>query len=497
MIHKFMPSVVFAFICAIALCVCGQSQVEAKTLTVQFPNEPTQYDPLLMEDGVGMRVVANTIGTLFLYDGKGTLTKELIDSHALSGDKKRYSLKFKKGLKWSDGVEFKPEQFILGLKRMVNEPVKVATSQFFPAVDLEHTKVLDNRTVQVALKAPDALFLNWLTLSALAPIRQDIIDLYEKRPDPVVPTLAAFEVVEYKRESHLKLKKNPNYHNRDQIDIDEIMIRFVKDESALVSLLKTGSIDILFKVPILQIEELKKFATVDAFPAEAVTYFGLNTRRPPFNDKKNRLLLRDALFSRKEDLAKTLKTDEIPAKFLAPDFIWPSAPPRRVPPPVPAKGEKISFDAQADMNSRNQTIMEFTQSELKKILGWAMKIDMLDWKTHYAKIKSDPEEIYRFGWQNPVSDPFLTYQVFQGGSPNNFTGWANETYDSLVAQLRQETRTVKKLQLMRQLEEILWEEAPVVPLLHHLNKFAYSKRVSGFRSNSFGVVLFREIRLRD
>ena len=43
---------------------------------------------------------------------------------------------------------------------------------------------------EVFLKNPDALFLNWLTLSALAPIRRDMIDNYKKRPDPIVPTLA-------------------------------------------------------------------------------------------------------------------------------------------------------------------------------------------------------------------------------------------------------------------------------------------------------------------
>lgn len=490
MTRNFMTSVVFVLASAL---VC-----QAKTLTVQFPNEPTRYDPLLLEDGMGMRVVANTIGTLYVYDGKGTLTKELVDDYSISRNRKKYSIKFKKGLKWSDGVDFKAEHFILALKRMINEPVKIPISQFFPAVDLAQTKALDNRTVQVTLKTPDALFLNWLTLSALAPIRQDIIEMYQKRPDPVVPTLAAYEVVEYKREDYLKLKKNPNYHNRDQVDVDEIVIRFVKDEAALVSLLKTGAVDVLYKVPVLQIEELKKFATIANFPAEAVTYLGLNTRRAPFNDKKNRTAVRDALFSRKEDLARTLKTDELPANMLAADVLWPSSPPRRTPPPPPSiTEEKISFDAQADGGSRNQTILEFVQNELKRTLGWAMKIEMLEWKSHYAKIKADPEEMYRFGWQNPVSDPFVTYQVFQGGSPNNFTGWSNQAYDSLLAQLRQETRAVKKLQLMRQLEDILWEEAPMIPLLHQVNKYAYSKRVSGFRSNSFGVVLFREIRLPD
>ncbi|MBS1960347.1 MAG: peptide ABC transporter substrate-binding protein [Bdellovibrionales bacterium] len=506
MIHKIMHSVVFA----IVLCVLTTQSAKSDTLSaasstvtvaspvlnVQFTNEPTQYDPLLVEDGVGLWMMANTVGTLYEYDGRGTLQKALVESMSLSRDKKHYSFKFKKGLKWSDGTEFKADHFVLAIQRLVNEPVKAATIQFIPGIDLSKTRAIDNRTAEVQLKDPDALFLNWLTLPALAPIRQDMIDAYKKRPDPVQPTLAAYRVTDYKREDYVSLKKNPEYYNVGAVNTTEVKIRFIKDESSLLPLLKAGSLDILFKVPALQVDEIKKVATVYNGEVEAVTYFGFNVKKPPFDDKKNRQLVRDALYSKKEDLAKVLKTDELPALFLAPPVLWARAQSRTTPPPPSKTAESIEFSAQSDMNSRTQAMYEFTQNELKKQLGWKMKLDMLDWKTHYAKLKSDPDPMFRFGWLNPVSDPWLTYQIFQGNSINNFTGWSNEQYDKLLAELRQENRAVKKMQLMRELEDIVWDEAPGVPMLHQVMKFAYSKRVSGFRSNSFGAILFREIRLR-
>lgn len=495
-----MHSVVFA----IVLCVLTTNSAKSDTpppaspsvLNVQFTNEPTQYDPLLVEDGVGIWMMANTVGTLYEYDGKGTLSKSLVEGISVSRDKKRYSFKFKKGLKWSDGVEFKAEHFILAVQRLVTEPVKAATIHFIPEIDLSKTRALDSRTAEVQLKDKDALFPNWLTLPALAPIRQDMIDAYKKRPDPVQPTMGAYQVVDYKREDYISLKKNPEYHAKDSVNVTEVKIRFIKDEASLLPLLKAGSLDILFKVPVLQIEEIKKVATVYSNAIEAVTYFGFNTKKAPFDDKKNRQLVRDALYSKKEELTKVLKTDELPALFLAPEVLWARVQSRNAP-ALPSKTEiSIEFTAQSDMNSRTQTIYEFTQNELKKQLGWKMKLNMLDWKTHYAKLKSDPDSMFRFGWLNVVSDPWLTYQIFQGGSINNFTGWSNDQYDKLLAELRQESRAVKKMQLMRELEDILWDEAPGVPMLHQVLKFAYSKRVSGFRSNSFGAILFREIRLK-
>ena len=91
----------------------------------------------------------------------------------------------------------------------------------------------------------------------------------------------------------------------------------------------------------------------------------------------------------------------------------------------------------------------------------------------------------------------MMYQVFTTHSPNNFTGWGSEAYDRLVTELRNETRAVKRAALISSLEKILWQEAPMIPLLQQVLRFAYSKRVVGFRANPFGVILFRELRLNE
>ena len=189
-----------------------------------------------------------------------------------------------------------------------------------------------------------------------------------------------------------------------------------------------------------------------------VTYPAFNSKKPPFNDLNHRRLIRDALATK-------------------------------------TNSERLAFAIQSDQSSRNQTILEFVQSNLKTQYEWKASLNLMDWKARYAKIKSDPDSVYCFGWQNPVSDAFVTYQVLSTKSPNNFTGWSNKRYDELVGNLRQETRKVRRSKIIKDLETILYEEAPVVPILHQVLRFAYSKRVFGFRANPFGVILFRELRL--
>ena len=464
-------------------------------LTVQFSAEPTQYDPLMLEDGTALKVAANTLGTLFYYDGRGERFKGLLDTYSVSRDRLHYTFRFKRGLKWSDGKAFHADQFMLALKRVVESPVKAALSNLYPAIDLKASRVSDSTTVEVVLKSADEQFPSWLTTPAFAPLRPDLIEAYQKG-DPCVPTLGAYRVVEHKRESHLLLKKNPEYYGAKGVSIEEVKIRFIGEEASLVPLLKSGAIDILSKVPALQAKEISGVASLVEEPVEAVTYLAFNTKKAPFSEKKNRIFVRDALTSaKKSDLARILLTGEIAATSFVPAILIPGGF-HHGSPHLPQKAkEKLSFAIQSDSGSRNQTMLEYVQGELKGGPGFEAKLELTDWKAHYARLKTDPAEMYRFGWQNPVSDPSIVYDVLTSKSPDNFTGWKNAEYDELVGDLRQETRMVKRSKLIHELEEILWEEAPVVPLLHQVLRFGVSKRVSGFRANPFGVILFRELHL--
>jgi ABC-type transport system substrate-binding protein len=492
-----LPRAVLRFLLVSTALLASGGLSKAATLNVQLSSEPTQFDPLLSEDGTALKIAANTLGTLFQYDGKGERSKGLVDSYSVSRDRKHYTFKFKKGLKWSDGKAFTADQFLLAVTRVVKEPVKAALTDLFPKIDLGNSKVIDGRTVELSLLEPDMQLLNWLTLPPFAPIRKDMVDAYQGKRTPVVPTLGAYEIVDYKREEYLLLKKNESYVDAAKVSIPEVKIRFVSDEGALVSLLKSGTLDILSKVPVLQLKQVEEIAKVASVPVEAVTYLAFNTKKPPFDDVNNRQLFRDAINQKRGDLTKILKTGEIAANQFLPGILAPGGVKiESIKPPKPNE-QKLEFLIESDSGSRNQTILEFVQSELKDHYKWKAELDLIDWKTHYEKLKTSPDAVYRFGWQNPVSDPFVMYQVMTTKSPNNFTGWSNAHYDALVADLRQETRNVKKSEMIQKLEGILYEEAPLVPLLHQVLRFAYSKRVSGFRANPFGVILFRELRLNE
>ncbi len=479
-------------------------------LKVQFSAEPSKYDPLMMEDGSALRLASNTIGTLTEYDSQGVLQNALLESVVPGAQYTEFKLKFRPDLKWSDGRRFHANQFLLALNRLSQSKVKVALSALFPVVNFKKTVVKNEREITVYLDGPDPLFLQWCALPPFAPIREDLIQNYETKNSPAVPTLAAYQVVEYQRDNFLRLEKNKNFYGHFNVQVEHVRILLSKDELNSYSLIKAGAVDVLTRVPVLQLGPIQKIAKVVQFPVAATTYLGLNVRSPPFSDPANRRLFRDTFYPKSQELVDILKTQELaPRAFLPPVLheeqespgVETLEPKEKVSQELKKNAQAVSIVIQSDSGSRNQTLLEFVQHLLKAAGLWNVNLDLLDWKMHLSRLKtaSSVPAVYRLGWQNPVSSPYVFYQVLGSDNANNFTGWKSEEYDRLINELRvipeDKKYKAERRRIILRLETILKEEVPVIPVLHQVLRFAYSKRVSGFRANPFGVILFREIRL--
>ncbi len=476
---------------------------------IQFSGEPSQFDPLMMEDGLALRLAANVIATPFEYSNRGKLTPLLVEHYTVDQGSTRFDLKFRPGLVWSDGVDFHVDQFVLALKRMSQAKIKTALSELFPKVDFQKVKIKSPIEVEIVLKESAPAFLDWCTLPPFAPIREDLIRKYESSHTPVVPTLAAYRVSTYVRDDHLLLEKNKNYFDAKNIQIGQVKLWMMREESGLYPLLKSGKIDILTKIPPLQFEKIKAVASVVDVPVFATTYLGFNVRKSPFNEVMNRRLFRDRLEKEKSKLADLLKTGEIAAhSFLPLDLLGaePILNGNAVGDSTLAQkvgSAPASIVLQSDSGSRNQTILEFTQGLFRDQRLWNVQLQTLDWREHMSKLKSmqsgDSPNLYRIGWQNPILDPAVFYEVLKSTNENNFTGWKSSDYDKRVEDLKKIPNDPKhlkqRIQAMQSCERWIGDQVPIIPLLHQVLKFAYSKRVSGFHGNPFGVILFRELRL--
>ncbi len=160
---------------------------------------------------------------------------------------------------------------------------------------------------------------------------------------------------------------------------------------------------------------------------------------------------------------------------------------------VPAPKKKVIFPAgielRFDSNSRNQTIAEKIQADLKTHLGLHVDLQMQDWKSYVKLLQSDTPAIYRFGWMAPFADPITHLKVFVTGGENNHSGYSNAAYDALVAKIDQMDTGPAREALIKQAQKIILADDPVViPLYHYSLTFGVAERVRELEVTPFSVV---------
>jgi len=107
---------------------------------------------------------------------------------------------------------------------------------------------------------------------------------------------------------------------------------------------------------------------------------------------------------------------------------------------------------------------------------------------------------YRKSWVADFPDPINFLQLFYGGNffPENgynYTHFKNELYDQLYEEALKEKDDELRYALYRQMQQILHDEVPVIPLFYGETLRFYHKRVKGINSNSMNMLELKNVKI--
>ncbi len=303
--------------------------------------EPKTWDPQLNTSGAGGHVIIN------LYDGLVRDTKEGIkmataESYEVSANAEGvadtvYTFKLRDDAKWSDGQSVTANDFEYAWKRacspemaspyafLITDYIKGAYEYFSGTGSRDDVcvKALDDYTLQVELIQPTAYFLNLVSFFTYMPCREDMASTgegWEKDPAKCI-TNGAFYLEEYKIGSHVLLKKNENFWNKDNVKLAGIKGLFITDATTSLQGYEAGEINITSTLPG---EEIPRLLAEDpnfaSEPALGTTYIEFNMDAEIVNDVNVRKALSLAI-DRKLICDQVLRNGAVPAAaFVAPPF---------------------------------------------------------------------------------------------------------------------------------------------------------------------------------
>jgi ABC-type oligopeptide transport system substrate-binding subunit len=110
-----------------------------------------------------------------------------------------------------------------------------------------------------------------------------------------------------------------------------------------------------------------------------------------------------------------------------------------------------------------------------------------DWPTFSAQLAEGRMPIFLYAWYADVPDPdnFL-FRLFHSRSARNFMAYANPTVDDLLILARNEREMGRRVAFYRRAEQLIVEDAAVIPMWHYTYERLFQPYVRSVEVNGLG-----------
>ena len=469
---------------------------------------------------------------LVVYDAAAKVVPGVAESWELSDDGKTYTFHLRGDAKWSNGDPVTAGDFVYSFRRIMlpetgakyaNVLYPIANAEKIHAGELPPDRLAvtarDDRTLEITLEAPTPYFLELLTHQTALPLHPPSVEALG--PDFVRPgnmvSNGAYVLREFVPNAHIKLTKNPMFHDAKSVRIDTVYYYPTEDRSAALRRFQAGELDSNSDAPIEQVAWMRKNLG-DQFrvaPYLGNYYYAVNTTKPPFNDPRVRRALSMAID--REFLAEQIWGGTmVPAYSFVPpgtgNYGEPAYADYRDMSMIDREDAAAALLAKAGFGpdhpldveiryntSENHKNTALAIADMWQPLGIKTTLVNSDTATHFALLRDKGDfDVARAGWIADYNDPqnFL-FMVESDNDGFNYANYANPEYDALMHRAAAETDLKKRAKLLFQAETIFMRDLPFIPLMYYGSLSLVSDRLQGWQDNIQNVHATRWMSIRD
>ena len=495
---------------ALAVCAFGFGHAEAQTppgvLVVGQIAEPKSLDPAAVTAVNDFRILMNVYDGLVRYkDGTLEVEPALAESWTISNDGTVYTFKLRDGVTFHDGTPFNAEAVKYNFDRMLDEnhpqhdtgPFPLAF--FFSAV--ETIDVVDDLTVKFTLNAPYAPFLSNLAYPTGLIVSPEAVKEfgadYGRHPVGTGP----FKFAEWESNAKVVVVRNDDYWE-DAAKLEAVVFRPITDANTRVAELMAGGIDLMVEVPPDSLTQLSGDDNFSVYEQAGphLWFLILNMKEGPFKDKKVRQAINYAI-DKKALVENVLQgTAEVAAGPTPPAFAWAYNEQLQ---PYPhdvekakqlikeagAEGAEVTFyvteggSGMLDPNPMGAAI----QADLAQI-GLTVAIETYEWNTFLGKVNPGLEgkaDMAEMAWMtnDPDTLPYLALRTDAWPDKGGFNSgyYSNPEVDKLLEAARSSTDQAERAKLYREMQEIVYDDAPWAFIANWKQNAVSSTMVDGFK----------------
>lgn len=423
-----------------------------------------------------------------------------------SEDLKTVTWKIHEGLSWHDGVPFTVADIGFSFDYQVEYNLGHGATYF---KNIESWKALDDYTIEIQLKEPQ---INFSEQAAFWPVVMPK-HIYENVTDPATFEynglgFGPFKMVEMVQGEYYYCERVPNWPLANDgygALLDSITFRVYEDANALTLALLNGEVDAcgsyVNAAARSQIEANENFLLLSS-PSLGFGYLGMNYKNEFLADNNVRRAI--AMSVDREALVNTARSGAAipmynPVSPVYPDLVKSDI---RFPALDVEGAKKVLEDAgYADTNGDGirekggkdlaftLTCRSSTQdvdacaSILKanmESIGIGVTVEILESSAYIEKVNKGLKQDLNFIEWGTVDDPDMSYDLYRSDSHLNYFSYKNETFDSLIDQMRSEPNYENRKVLLDDFQREFIKELPCIDLFVSTYSWGYSKKFTGW-----------------
>ena len=491
---------------AVALAEPARAQAPKPggTLRAALRAEVSTYDPHKGASGTDHMYLYPVFDTLVRFDDKLNPRPGLAESWE-TPDPKTLVLKLRKGVKFHDGTPFNAEAVRFNIARMQNKETSSMSSEL---TSVDKVEVVDEQTVRLRLKAPDASLVLAFTDRAgmmISPTAaQKAGDQFGRQPVGA----GEFKMAKWQPGSEVRLEKFADYYEPGRPLLDAIVFKIMPDADTRVNALRSGQVDFIMEVPAQDFAGLKGERNVRTYEGPTLAYWRIfmNFAKPPLDKKAAREAINLAL--ERPALLKTIifGLGEIASQPF-PSTYWAFNSAVKPWPHDPAKAKAKLAEAGVPNGFSMDMVLEPTPEHVRRgeliqaqLGAVGIKVDLKPMdlaKGVQAFFRSKEMMAANYRWTGRPDPDQSVRGMFHSTGFYNPGGLKVPRVEELMDQAKATYKIDERRKIYQQIDEVVQQEAIDTPLYFAYSLEAMSPTVQGYVPNLLGKPMFRGVWLQS
>lgn len=520
----------FVFLFIVLLAGCHKpSALRHQTLRINIGKDPQTLDPRKARDLTDVTLMHMLFEGLTRTSQTGNIEMALAREVEISEDRTQYIFHLRKTF-WSNGEPVTSLDFAESWKRVLDPrfPTDMAY-QLYAIKNAREAKTGELSLEQVGIQTPDPLtlvveleqpipyFLELVSMPSFFPIPQKTAlnnPNWMLRPETYVAN-GPFVLESWEHANQIRVSKNNRYWEAKKVHLAGIGLLMMPGDTEM-RMFEEGELDWagspLSTIPIDAVRSLRATEKLRINPFSATYFYRVNTAEK-IKAKKNPLsnpLFRKALaysLNRKSITDHILQGGHIPALSLVPPEMG-----------LSDKGyfhddhrdlaRSLLIDALLELdltldnldpiqisyssNERNATIAQGIQKQWEEGLGIRVTLEAVEPKTFFQRISQKEFQLAAGSWTADFHDPINFLEVFKyKDSSTNNTNWESVKFIDFLDRSILCRDNEERKGLLREAEQILMEQMPVIPVFHFALNYLQCDRLREVALSPLGQIDFR------